>query len=126
MASGTETAPAAGPIGVLRRRSWRSRTREVRFALLLLIPSVIVVFGIVIYPILRTLYTSFYDVNSPFPGTYPFVGLDNYTHALGSPDFWSAVWRTAYFTVVSTGLELVLGLGIALLLAAPLRARWLF
>ena len=41
-------------------------------------------------------------------------------------DFWSAVRRTAYFTFVSTGLELVLGLGIALLLNAPLRARWLF
>jgi len=126
MASTAETAAPGGPVGTPRRLSWRARTRELRFAAILLIPSVIVVFGIVIYPILRTLYTSFYDVNSPFPGTYPFVGLDNYTHALGNPDFWSAVRRTAYFTVVSTGLELVLGLGIALLLAAPLRARWLF
>ena len=126
MAGTAETAAPGGPLGGPRRLSWRARTRELRFAAILLIPSVIVVFGIVIYPILRTLYTSFYDVNSPFPGTYPFVGLDNYTHALGSPDFWSAVRRTAYFTVVSTGLELVLGLGIALLLAAPLRARWLF
>src|SRR3954454_14595868 len=126
MASGTETAPAAGPIGVLRRRSWRSRTREVRFALLLLIPSIIVVFGIVDYPILRTLYTSFYDVNSPFPGEYTFVGVDNYTHALGIFDFWSAVELTGYFTIVSTFLEVTLGLGIALLLNARLRARWLF
>jgi multiple sugar transport system permease protein/N,N'-diacetylchitobiose transport system permease protein len=126
MASTAETAAPGGPLDGPRRLSWRGRTREFRFAALLLIPSVIVVFGIVIYPILRTLYTSFYDVNSPFPGTYPFVGFDNYTHALSNPDFWSAVRRTAYFTVVSTGLELVLGLGIALLLAAPLRARWLF
>ena len=126
MAGTAETVAPGGPLGGPRRLSWRARTRELRFAAILLIPSVIVVFGIVIYPILRTLHTSFYDVNSPFPGTYPFVGLDNYTHALGSPDFWSAVRRTAYFTVVSTGLELVLGLGIALLLAAPLRARWLF
>jgi ABC-type sugar transport system permease subunit len=126
MASTAETATAGGPLGAARRLSWRARTRELRFAALLLIPSVIVVFGIVIYPILRTVYTSFYDVNSPFPGTYPFAGLDNYTHALGNPDFWSAVRRTVYFTVVSTGLELVFGLGIAMLLNAPLRARWLF
>src|SRR5436190_22787114 len=125
MASGSETATAGRPIRI-PRRSWRARTRDVRFALVLLIPSVVVVFGIVVYPILRTLYTSFYDVNSPFPGAYPFVGFDNYTHALGSADFWSAVERTGYFTIVSTFLELVLGLGIALLLAAPLRARWLF
>src|SRR5919204_3172119 len=125
MASDAETAAAGGPLE-LPRPSWRARTREIRFGALLLIPSAIVVFGIVIYPILRTLYTSFYDVNSPFPGSYPFIGLQNYTDALGNPDFWSAVKRTAYFTIVSTGLELVFGLGIALLLNAPLRARWLF
>jgi multiple sugar transport system permease protein/N,N'-diacetylchitobiose transport system permease protein len=126
MASEADTAVAGRPVGAMGRPTLRTRTREVRFALLLLIPSAIVVFGIVIYPILRTLYTSFYDVNSPFPGSYPFIGLQNYTDALGNPDFWSAVKRTAYFTVVSTGLELVFGLGIALLLNAPLRARWLF
>ena len=106
--------------------TWRARTREGRFALLLLLPSVVAVFGIVIYPILRTLYTSLFAVDSPFPGHYNWVGLRNYTFALGHSEFWSAVERTAYFTFVSTGLELVLGMGIALLLNAPLRARWLF
>ena len=106
--------------------SWRARTREGRFALALLAPSIIVVFGIVIYPILRTLYTSFYRVDTPFPGHFPFIGFRNYSFALSNSDFWSAVERTAYFTVVSTGLELVFGMGIALLLYAPLRGRWLF
>jgi ABC-type sugar transport system permease subunit len=106
--------------------SWRARTREGRFAAALLLPSVIAVFGIVVYPILRTLYTSLYAVNSPLPGHYNFVGLRNYTFALGRAEFWSAVERTAYFTFLSTALELVLGMLIALLLNAPLRARWLF
>jgi ABC-type sugar transport system permease subunit len=106
--------------------SWRARTREARFAAALLLPSVIAVFGIVIYPILRTLYTSLHAVNSPLPGHYNWVGLRNYTFALHQSEFWSAVERTAYFTFVSTGLELVFGMGIALLLNAPLRARWLF
>jgi multiple sugar transport system permease protein/N,N'-diacetylchitobiose transport system permease protein len=34
--------------------------------------------------------------------------------------------RTLYFTVLSTSLELLLGLGLALLMNAPLRMRWLF
>jgi ABC-type sugar transport system permease subunit len=106
--------------------SWRARTREARFAAALLLPSVIAVFGIVVYPILRTLYTSLHAVNSPLPGHYPWVGLRNYTFALGHAEFWSAVERTAYFTFLSTGLELLFGVGIALLLNAPLRARWLF
>ena len=106
--------------------SWRARTRESRFAAALLLPSVIAVFGIVVYPILKTLYTSLYAVNSPLPGHYNFVGLRNYTFALRQAEFWSAIERTAYFTFLSTGLELVLGMLIALLLNAPLRARWLF
>jgi multiple sugar transport system permease protein/N,N'-diacetylchitobiose transport system permease protein len=106
--------------------SWRARTRESRFAAALLLPSVIAVFGIVVYPILRTLYTSLHAVNSPLPGHYDFIGLRNYTFALRQAEFWSAVERTAYFTFLSTGLELVFGMLIALLLNAPLRARWLF
>jgi ABC-type sugar transport system permease subunit len=122
----SDTGAAAATLPAPGRPSWRARTRELRFAAALLLPSVIVVFAIVIYPIGRTLYTSLHDVNSPFPGSYPFVGLQNYTDALGNADFWSAVGRTAYFTIVSTGLELVFGIGIALLLYAPLRGRWLF
>jgi ABC-type sugar transport system permease subunit len=106
--------------------SWRARTREGRFAAALLLPSVVAVFGIVIYPILRTLYTSLYAVDSPLPGHFNWVGLRNYTFALGHSEFWSAVERTAYFTFLSTGLELVLGMGIALLLYQPLKLRWLF
>jgi len=106
--------------------TWRARTREARFALALLIPSIIVVFGIVVYPIFKTLYTSLFAVDTPFSGHFPFVGLDNYKYALQQSDFWSSIERTAYFTFVSTGAELLFGMGIALLLFAPLRARWLF
>src|SRR5947209_4288752 len=125
MASGA-SAPAAGRLPRVSGTSWRARTREGRFALALLAPSVVVVFGIVIYPILRTLYTSLYRVDTPFPGQFPFIGLRNYTFAVSQSEFWSAVERTAYFTIVSTGLELLFGIGIALLLYAPLRGRWLF
>jgi ABC-type sugar transport system permease subunit len=92
-------------------------------AALLLLPSLLVVFGIVLYPLVRTLYTSFFDVDSPFPGRYPFVGLANYGRALGDPQFWGAIRRTAYFTVVSTWFELILGILLALLLNVPFRGR---
>jgi multiple sugar transport system permease protein/N,N'-diacetylchitobiose transport system permease protein len=109
-----------------QRLSLRARTREGRYAFLLLIPSIVVVFGIVIYPIIKTLITSFYAVKSPFPAAWPGVGLRNYTTALSQGEFWSSVLRTLYFTGVSTALEVLFGLGIALLLNARLRMRWLF
>jgi multiple sugar transport system permease protein/N,N'-diacetylchitobiose transport system permease protein len=98
---------------------------EGRLAAVLLLPSVVVVFGIVVYPLLRTLWTSFYAVNSPFPGHYPFVGLGNYRQTFSNPDFWAAIRRTAYFTVVSTFLELGLGILLGLLLNVQFRGRWI-
>ena len=110
------TRPAAGP----------RRGGEGWFAAALLVPSVIVVFGFVVYPVLRTLMISFFEVDSPVATETPFVGLGNYADALGDPNFWRAARQTAYFAVTSIGLEIVFGTGVALLLNAPLRARWLF
>ena len=104
------------------RRSFRG---EGWTALLLLLPSLAVVFGIILYPLLRTLWTSLFDVNSPFPGHYPFVGLENYRRTLSNPDFWAAVRRTAYFTFVSTLLELGFGILLGLLMNVQFRGRWL-
>jgi ABC-type sugar transport system permease subunit len=76
--------------------------------------------------VLRTLLISFFKVDSALAVDTPFVGLQNYTSVLSDPDFWSAIGRTLYFTLVSTGLELVLGLALAGLLHAEMRFRWLF
>jgi multiple sugar transport system permease protein/N,N'-diacetylchitobiose transport system permease protein len=109
------TAPLRGGAG-----------RQARLAALLLLPAALVVFGVVLYPAGRALVISFYNVDSPFPGAYPFRGLANYTDILSDRRFWTAVRHTLYFTVVSTAAELVLGIGLAMLLAAPLTFRWLF
>jgi ABC-type sugar transport system permease subunit len=122
-------APARGARPRVRRRPQavrRASRGHLRLAALLLLPAALVVFGVVLYPAGRALVISFYDVNSPLPGTYPFVGLRNYTEVLADPRLWTAGEHTLYFTVVSTALELVLGLGLAQLLAAPMRLRWLF
>src|SRR5918995_1967663 len=103
----------------------RGAFRQGRLALLLLLPSLVVVFGIVVYPLLRTLYTSLFDVNSAFPGAYPFVGLGNYLRAVQSGEFWAAIGRTFYFTLSTTVLEVVFGVLLALLLNAEFRGRWL-
>jgi ABC-type sugar transport system permease subunit len=97
-----------------------------RLAFLLLLPAALIVFGVVLYPAGRALVISFYEVTSPFPGAYPFRGLANYAEVLSDPRVLTAAEHTLYFTVVSTAAELVFGIGLALLLAAPIRFRWLF
>ncbi|MDR6971716.1 sugar ABC transporter permease [Leifsonia shinshuensis] len=122
--AGVETerrAPATG-----QRRNRRKRDNQGRLAFWLLLPAAIAVFGVIVYPILRTLLISFFEVNSALATDTPFVGLQNYIDTLTAPGFWAAMGRTLYFTLVSTALELVLGLIVAGLLNAKLRARWLF
>jgi ABC-type sugar transport system permease subunit len=97
-----------------------------RLATVLLLPAALVVFGVILYPILRTVLISFFTVNSAVATSTPFVGLRNYIDIVDNPDFWSTIGRTLYFTVGSTALELVFGMALALLLNAPLRMRWLF
>lgn len=92
----------------------------------LLLPAAVAVFGVILYPILRTLFISFFHVDSALATDTPFVGLENYGTAVTDPGFWAAMGRTLYFTIVSTAIELVIGLGLAGLLNAKLRARWLF
>lgn len=88
-------------------------------------PAALVILLIVAYPLARALWLSIHDVVLTRPGLEPLVGLQNYTTELTSPDFWAAVGRSLSFTVLSTALELLLGVGLALLMDQPLRLRWL-
>ncbi|MCW2887477.1 MAG: multiple sugar transport system permease protein [Streptosporangiaceae bacterium] len=117
--------PSAAPEGGGGGRS-RRPSGQGGLAALLLLPAAVVVFGIIVYPILRTVLISFFDVDSAVATSTPFVGIRNFTDIIGNSDFWSTMGRTLYFTVLSTSLELLLGLGLALLMNAPLRMRWLF
>lgn len=45
-----------------------------------------------------------------------FVGFSHYTEDLSSARTWAALWHTLIFTIISVGIEFILGLGIALLI----------
>ena len=59
------------------------------------------------------------------PGIYNFIGFANYLEALQSSFFLKSVVRTLYFAFATVGLELVLGLGVALVLQQKFRGRGL-
>jgi multiple sugar transport system permease protein len=92
--------------------------------LIMLAPMAIVLVLLIGYPLVSSLILSLYRVNlaNPEQGT-PFVGLGNYLYAFKQPDFWYAVERTFYFTLVSVALELVLGLIFAVLLNERFRGQ---
>lgn len=98
---------------------------EHKLAFWLLLPAAIAVFGVIFYPLFRTVLISTFEVKSAVAVDPPFIGLGNFQQALTSPGFWAATGRTMYFTLVSTGLELFLGFMIAWLLNKRFRGRWL-
>jgi ABC-type sugar transport system permease subunit len=92
------------------------RQQDKRVAWLLIAPSLIIILGVALQPILTTFYLSFFDVSSGIHNTRTFIGLKNYSDLLADSTFWATIGRTFYFTVVSVGLELILGLAIAQLI----------
>lgn len=94
----------------------RLRREEERYAAALITPSMIVVFGVIIIPIITTLVYSFVNIDPLSSHRGEFMGLEFYRRALTSKAFWDDLGRTLYFTVASTAIETVFGLLIALLL----------
>jgi len=94
------------------------RQRDTLIALILIAPSLLIIFGIVLQPILSTFYLSFFDASLGIGKTNVWIGLRNYINLLGDKLFWETIQRTLYFTFISVGLELLLGLGIAHLIHA--------
>ena len=103
----------------------RRGERQGRLAFWLLVPAAVAVFGVIVYPLARTVFISFFEVKSAVAIVTPFVGLGNYLDAVTDDGFWAAMGRTLYFTIASTSIELVFGLAIAWLLNAKIRFRWL-
>ena len=83
---------------------------------LLLLPAVLTLILVVLLPLIFSFYTSFTGYRLIRPETlYNFVGLRNYQRMFSDWDFWVAFGRTILFLVIALNLELILGLGIALL-----------
>ncbi|RPJ25321.1 MAG: sugar ABC transporter permease [Chloroflexi bacterium] len=99
-----------------RKRTLAQQDMLVGFALIL--PSFLIILGISLQPILTTLYLSLFEVPRGINLQQTFVGLGNYISLLSEPIFWATIGRTLYFTVISVGIELVLGLAIAQLIHA--------
>jgi ABC-type sugar transport system permease subunit len=100
----------------LTRRPLTLQQQDRRTAWLLLTPSLLIILGVTFWPVLYTFILSFFNVPPGINQTRTFVGLGNYLAILQDPLFWQTIGRTFYFTVVSVGLELIIGLAIAQLI----------
>jgi multiple sugar transport system permease protein len=102
------------------RREARSSGRErlqgagldLALPYLLLAPSVLVVFGVLVYPLWDGLRasTKFYRYGKPLRD----IGWDNYTRLWEDEQFRNSLWVTVRFVALAVSIETVLGLALAL------------
>ncbi|WP_170945836.1 sugar ABC transporter permease [Rhodococcus sp. 14-2483-1-2] len=148
--SGAAATTAAGGSSPGRGRHVRSKNK--RFGLtqgrawLLIAPTMVILAIVIVYPVIRALVMSFSKDPGLDPSTGMFVsggsaGFDNYTHwllqqctsasgtsvpcppgTLGS-QFWGAVGNTAFFTVVTVSIEVVIGFAMAVIMGKTFAGR---
>jgi multiple sugar transport system permease protein len=88
---------------------------------LLIMPSVIVLLIVTVIPFLYLFGTSFTPLDLTRPETKTFGGLINYIELYHDHRFWNSVWVQVRLSVATVSLQLLIGLGIALLLNTGLR-----
>src|ERR1700724_1664935 len=81
---------------------------------LVLAPSFLLTIGILI-PFVVAIFYSFTDLTLR-SSEFNLIGFSNYIDTFTSPDFWHSVFITLQYAFWATGVEMLLGLGIALLL----------
>jgi len=85
---------------------------------LMVLPAVLVVVGVVVYPVISGIMTAFYDVTlrTLNTGTAQFVGFRNFERVFADPVFVQASTNTLIWVVLNVVAQLGLGLALALLL----------
>jgi trehalose/maltose transport system permease protein len=101
-----------------------SRTRsERKLGWMLCAPAVIAMLLVTAYPIIYAIVLSFQDLDLRFPEEGGFVGLDNYKTVLTSSLWWTDLFNTLFITVIAVSIELVIGMGIALVMYRAIFGR---
>ena len=106
---------------------WADRLRdpsEHTLAVLLLAPAALMLLLIVVYPIAKLIYNSFFDMRLSGRKGPRFVGLENYALVLQDVDFWNAAGNTVLITLITVPGALVVGLGLAMLANLPFKRQW--
>jgi len=107
-------AAAATPVGLTRRvRGLSDRA----IAWLFIAPTILLLLAINIFPLIWTIYLSFTNFRANRPGrAIDWVGTRNYERLLGSEDVWEYLQATAHFVSWTMIIQVILGLGLALLI----------
>jgi multiple sugar transport system permease protein len=111
-----KTEPVSAP-----KRGITDRARsERKLGWILAGPAFVVMLAVTAYPILQATYESLFSYRLTDPDNREFIGLSNYGVILTDPLWWQSIGITVFITVVTVVVELVLGFGLAMVMAKAL------
>ena len=96
---------------------------DMPFAMLLLAPSLILLGGLVAWPMISNIEISFLRLPLNPRISAVFVGLDNYVRILSDGAFWHSLWMTFWYTALVVMGSTALGLAVALFFNREFRLR---
>ena len=104
-------------LGAERNVPRQGSRRRIPRPYLVMLPALLFLLAVAIVPLIYSLVVSLLRFNLMNLDRTGFVGLRNFELILSSPDFWNSLVVTIQFVVMAVGLELVLGLALALVLS---------
>ena len=87
-----------------------------KLASMLILPSLVVMGLIILYPLLKALWLSFFTYQLTRPDEIAFSLTKNYVHMMTDSTFWIALKNTVYFTFFTVVIGLLAGLLMALVI----------
>ena len=99
---------------------------ERRFAVLLTLPGLLVLLLTTTFPLIYLVWSSFQTINLAMPFMDGFAGVDNYVQMWGDTRYWHALGLTGIYTTTSVSLQIIIGLGLALLVMQIPAGQWIF
>lgn len=114
------TDPLSPTIKVDRPQA-RPRLTDTHTAILFVLPAVALLFAIILYPLVNSMWIGFLDKSLVYGGD-EFVGLEN-LQAVLRRDFLPILEHTLVFTIGATILPFLIGFGVALILNGPIPGR---
>lgn len=89
-------------------------------------PAMIILIGFLVVPIIYTVFYSLHQYQVMRPDNMIFTGLTNYKKLLGDKEFYQALRKTFYFTVIVVPVQCALALGLAMLVSSKMKGVSIF
>lgn len=106
----------------VKKKMTRAERNETIWGWAFILPTIIGLIVLNIYPIFRTIYQSFFKTGDFGKGNI-YVGLGNYQKVFADGEVWQSLWNTVKYAIVEVPFSIAIALVLAVLLNRKMKGR---